>query len=61
MWVKRVTDVYSKCVWLNPEPEEIWPYRQSIQIVKELTGGQLSRGPPALLDVSAHSGNLGIS
>jgi len=23
-WLKRVTDVYSKCVWLNPEPEEVW-------------------------------------
>jgi len=36
VWVKRFTDVYAKCVWLNPEPEEVWPYRQSIQIVKEL-------------------------
>jgi hypothetical protein len=36
VWVKRVTDIYPKCVWLNPEPEEVWPYRQSIQIVKEL-------------------------
>ena len=33
---QRFTDVYSKCIWLNPEPEEVWPYRQSIQIVKEL-------------------------
>jgi uncharacterized protein with von Willebrand factor type A (vWA) domain len=36
VWVKRFTDIYAKCVWLNPEPEEVWPYRQSIQIVKEL-------------------------
>ncbi len=40
-WLKRVTDVYSKCVWLNPEPEEIWGYRQSIQIIKELMGGRM--------------------
>src|SRR5438105_8148372 len=40
-WVKRVTDVYSKCVWLNPEPEEIWNYRQSIGILKELMNGRM--------------------
>jgi len=40
-WVKRVTDVYPKCVWLNPEPEEIWPYRQSIAIVRELMNGRM--------------------
>jgi hypothetical protein len=40
-WIKRVTDVYAKCVWLNPEPEEIWPYRQSIAIVKELVNGRM--------------------
>ncbi|HEX6692442.1 MAG TPA: VWA domain-containing protein [Burkholderiales bacterium] len=40
-WIKRVTDVYSKCVWLNPEPEEIWNYRQSISIIKELMNGRM--------------------
>src|SRR5438046_242049 len=40
-WIKRVTDVYAKCVWLNPEPEEIWSYRQSIAIVKELMNGRM--------------------
>jgi hypothetical protein len=39
--VKRVTDIYPKCVWLNPEPEEIWAYRQSISIVKELMNGRM--------------------
>ena len=41
VWMKRVTDVYQKCIWLNPEPEEIWGYRQSVQIVKELMGGRM--------------------
>jgi len=41
VWLKRVTDVYSKCVWLNPEPEEIWGYRQSVQVMKELMGGRM--------------------
>src|SRR5467141_1375776 len=40
-WIKRVTDVYSKCVWLNPEPEEIWSYRQSIAVIKELINGRM--------------------
>ena len=41
VWVKRVSEVYSKCVWLNPEPEEIWGYRQSIQVMKELMNGRM--------------------
>jgi uncharacterized protein len=40
-WLKRFTDVYSKCVWLNPEPEEVWSYRQSISIIKELMNGKM--------------------
>ncbi|MDH4190927.1 MAG: VWA domain-containing protein [Betaproteobacteria bacterium] len=41
VWIRRITDVYPKCAWLNPEPEEIWNYRQSIQIMKELMGGRM--------------------
>jgi uncharacterized protein with von Willebrand factor type A (vWA) domain len=41
VWVKRVTDVYQKCIWLNPEPEEIWGYRQSVQVMKELMNGRM--------------------
>jgi len=41
VWIKRFTDVYSKCIWLNPEPEEIWGYRQSIQVMKELMNGRM--------------------
>jgi uncharacterized protein with von Willebrand factor type A (vWA) domain len=41
VWIKRFVDVYSKCVWLNPEPEEVWPYRQSIQILKELMNNRM--------------------
>src|SRR5437763_691875 len=39
VWINRVTEVYAKCVWLNPEPEEIWNSRQSIGIMKELMNG----------------------
>ena len=41
VWIKRVMEVYPKCVWLNPEPEEIWSYRQSIGIMKELVNGKM--------------------
>jgi hypothetical protein len=41
VWIKRFIDVYPKCVWLNPEPEEIWNYRQSIGILKELMKGRM--------------------
>jgi uncharacterized protein with von Willebrand factor type A (vWA) domain len=41
VWMKRMLEVYPKAVWLNPEPEEIWGYRQSIGIIKELMGGRM--------------------
>ena len=36
VWIKRMLDIYSKAVWLNPEPKEVWSYRQSIGIIKDL-------------------------
>ena len=41
VWMKRMLEVYPRAAWLNPEPEEIWPYRQSIGILKELMGGRM--------------------
>ncbi len=41
VWMQRVLSVYPKAVWLNPEPEEIWTYRQSVGIVRELMGGRM--------------------
>ena len=35
-WMQRLLDNWPKAVWLNPEPEGYWPYRQSIAIVKNL-------------------------
>jgi hypothetical protein len=34
--MRRMLDVYPIAVWLNPEPEQLWPYRQSISIIREL-------------------------
>ena len=41
LWVRRMLDVYPKAVWLNPEPEQLWPYRQSIGILRELMGDRM--------------------
>ena len=41
VWIRRVLEVYPKAAWLNPEPEELWGYRQSISIIRELMGGRM--------------------
>ena len=35
-WMRRVTNIYQKAVWLNPIPEEHWSFSQSIQMLKTL-------------------------
>jgi len=41
VWLRRMLDVYPKAIWLNPEPSELWPYRQSIGILREIFGGRM--------------------
>jgi uncharacterized protein len=41
VWLKRMLDVYPKAAWLNPEPEELWQYRQSIGILRDLMAGRM--------------------
>lgn len=36
VWLQRCTSHFSNFVWLNPEPEGLWPYRQSIAIIAQL-------------------------
>ena len=36
VWLQRVLTTYRKTVWLNPEPEELWNYRQSVAIIRDL-------------------------
>ncbi|WND02502.1 VWA domain-containing protein [Temperatibacter marinus] len=36
VWLKRVLNIYSRAIWLNPIPEQHWTYGQSIQMMKEL-------------------------
>jgi uncharacterized protein with von Willebrand factor type A (vWA) domain len=41
VWMRRMLDVYPKAAWLNPEPEQLWPYRQSIAVLREIMGGRM--------------------
>ena len=36
VWINRLLDHFPRFAWLNPEPESIWQYRQSIDIMKNL-------------------------
>ena len=40
-WMKRVTDLYRKAVWLNPVREAHWSYTHSIQMLQELMAGRM--------------------
>ena len=41
VWLGRLLATYPKAIWLNPEPEEHWPYRTSIGIIRDLIGGRM--------------------
>ena len=40
-WLERLTEAFPKCAWINPEPQGIWQYRQSIAIVQQLLGQRM--------------------
>jgi uncharacterized protein with von Willebrand factor type A (vWA) domain len=40
-WLKRLTSVYHRAVWLNPAPEDTWGYHYTIGIVRELMDGRM--------------------
>ncbi len=35
-WLQRFTSAFPHFVWLNPEPEGLWQYRQSIALIRQL-------------------------
>ncbi|AVZ79456.1 hypothetical protein C3497_08410 [Zoogloeaceae bacteirum Par-f-2] len=41
VWLRRLLDAYPAAVWLNPEPERLWPYRRSIEIIRQLVGERM--------------------
>jgi uncharacterized protein with von Willebrand factor type A (vWA) domain len=40
-WIQRFAGTFAKTVWLNPEPEGLWEYRQSIAIMRGLVGSRM--------------------
>ncbi len=40
-WLQRLTNAFPQFVWLNPEPEGLWEYRQSITIIRQLMANRM--------------------
>lgn len=41
VWMRRMLDVYPKAVWLNPESQEMWPYRHSIGLMRQIMDNRM--------------------
>jgi len=41
VWLQRFVHQFPKFVWLNPEPEALWQYRQSIAIIRQLMSDRM--------------------
>ncbi|MDH4481971.1 MAG: VWA domain-containing protein [Rhodoferax sp.] len=35
-WLQRLTTAFPKFAWINPEPQGVWQYRQSISVIQQL-------------------------
>src|SRR5512147_2618725 len=35
-WLQRLTHAFPKFAWINPEPQGVWQYRQSIAVIGQL-------------------------
>ena len=38
VWLQRLLQGFPKHIWINPEPQGAWPYRQSIEIIQQILG-----------------------
>jgi uncharacterized protein with von Willebrand factor type A (vWA) domain len=41
VWMHRMLAVYPNAIWLNPQPESLWEYHESIHITRELVGDRM--------------------
>ncbi|MBW6496448.1 MAG: VWA domain-containing protein, partial [Burkholderiaceae bacterium] len=41
VWLRRLAERFPKFAWLNPEPEGVWEYRQSIAVIRQLLAGRM--------------------
>ena len=35
-WLQRLTRAFPKFAWINPEPQGVWQYRQSISVIQQI-------------------------
>ena len=40
-WLRRMLDVWPSAAWLNPVPDDHWPYTHSIAMIRELMAGRM--------------------
>ena len=40
-WLQRLTHAFPKFAWINPEPQGVWQYRQSISIIQQLVSNRM--------------------
>lgn len=40
-WLARFTSAFPKFIWLNPEPEGLWQYRQSVAVIRQLMNNRM--------------------
>ncbi len=41
VWLRRLVERFPKFAWLNPEPEGVWEYRQSIAVIRQILQGRM--------------------
>jgi uncharacterized protein with von Willebrand factor type A (vWA) domain len=39
--MQRVLHVYNNVIWLNPQPEAVWDYHESIRVTREVIGERM--------------------
>jgi uncharacterized protein with von Willebrand factor type A (vWA) domain len=40
-WLARFCHAFPKFAWLNPEPESLWQYRQSIAVIRQIMNNRM--------------------
>ena len=40
-WMQRLTSAFPKFAWINPEPQGVWQYRQSISVMQQLVSQRM--------------------
>ena len=41
VWLRRLVERFPKFAWLNPEPEGVWEYRQSIGVIRQIMSNRM--------------------